>query len=295
MSKAILKITSGCNNNCIFCHTFPKKAYTDPSIEEIESKIDSANSLDIDTILLSGGEPTIRKDFQEIINLIISKGLKFGLNTNARMLSYDHISKFMLSKGLVFAHLSLHGKKEMHDNLTRDKGSFDQTMKAISNLDKKCYILVNCVVNSVNVDSLKEVVDLVKDFSLKLKFTFVEPIDNKQIIPDIKYASENVKKAIDYAKSNGLEAYLDCFPLCLVVDYEDRISNLKTEGIEYMSEIYDTHFHEVDVGNKEKMSFCEDCQSLNQCEGVYKRYLEMFGEHTLKDIAEDYKKKSKVK
>jgi molybdenum cofactor biosynthesis enzyme MoaA len=61
ISKALIKVSHVCNNNCIFCHS--KKECIVLNLKQIKKKILKVKSLEIKCILLSGGEVTIRDDF----------------------------------------------------------------------------------------------------------------------------------------------------------------------------------------------------------------------------------------
>jgi len=122
-----------------------------------------------------------------------------------------------------------------------------------------------------------------------MKFSFVEPLENKGIVPEMTDAAEASIVAIEYARSVGVEAYLDGFPLCLLGKYSKRISNLRTEDIRFISEIYEDTFFPADEGNKGKADFCKGCHAYDDCEGIYTRYIEMFDLRQLRKYAKEFR------
>ncbi len=283
--RAILKLGYSCNNNCIFCHSKPKRKYGNLKIEEIEKKILRLKELNVDEVIFSGGEPTIRKDFFKIAEFAKRNNLGFGIITNGRMLSSQQFLNKAVILGLRYCYISLHSsKQEVHDKITGDK-SFRQTVEGIKKINSVgVESIVNVVVNQINVNELKKIVDFSLKIGVKhLKFSFVEPVglvnqDLKKIAPQMKFAAEKAKEAIDYAKGKGLKVSLDGFPLCLIHGYEHNVYNLDSAGITYISEVYDDDFCMADAGNKVKLSFCNECDQYKECEGIYERYIEIYGE-----------------
>jgi len=73
---------------------------------------------------VSGGEPTLRADWQDLISYMADKGLTVSLASNCSQLDADTINKL---KGKVAnIRVSLYGPKEIHEVITLRSGSFEQ-------------------------------------------------------------------------------------------------------------------------------------------------------------------------
>jgi len=145
-NQIILFITSLCNFACETCFYADKLNDTsnDLSFEEIE-KI-SCNFRNIRLLLLTGGEPYLRKEMTEIVKL-------FYYNNNARRLhlpTNGYSTKKIISdteKMLIEMPdleinigVSLDGLHEMHDKSSKHIGAFDkaiQTQRQLIHLEKK--------------------------------------------------------------------------------------------------------------------------------------------------------------
>lgn len=65
-----LIVTNKCNGKCVFCHKEGFGAEGDMSIEIIKECIIIANDLELPQICITGGEPSLRSDLPDILNII---------------------------------------------------------------------------------------------------------------------------------------------------------------------------------------------------------------------------------
>lgn len=78
---ASVKVTDKCNLNCLHCDA-NKVCGQDMTTDEIFSVFSNLKTAGIQTVDLTGGEPTLRKDLPQIIAYSSKLGLKTTLNTN---------------------------------------------------------------------------------------------------------------------------------------------------------------------------------------------------------------------
>ena len=122
-------LTFKCNDNCLSCinNTEVFSKIPDPSLKEIKKVIDKINP-ENDYFGVSGGEPTLRKEFFEILKyarkkhpdlyiFIVSNGRMFAYKGFARKLANLNLGKFRVA-------IALYGHNEkIHEVITRSKGS----------------------------------------------------------------------------------------------------------------------------------------------------------------------------
>jgi len=107
--RAIVKVTYRCNNRCLFCHSAHLKHHPDPPIEDVLGRVRRAVELGAESIVFSGGEPTVRSDFMGLAEVCFQKGIPFGLISNGRYLAYPQVVRQLADWGLEYAYVSLHG------------------------------------------------------------------------------------------------------------------------------------------------------------------------------------------
>jgi len=138
-----MELTERCNNNCIHCcinlppgdMTAKKKEL---STEEVKAILADAAALGALSVRLTGGEPLLREDFEEIYVFARRLGLKVLLFTNATLLTPNLVDLFCRIPPLVEIEISLYGmKRESYVAVTRTPGSFEAAMRGINLLLKK--------------------------------------------------------------------------------------------------------------------------------------------------------------
>lgn len=290
--KAILKAGYNCNNNCLICHASGNRFHKSLNTKEIINKISLCRKKGINFVLLSGGEPTIRKDLPVIAEFIKKKGMSWGLITNARMLSYEDYAKKLIGLNLRYVYASFYSSdKKVHNTLT-GANSFEQSLKGIKNAasNKKIELIVNIPVTRINTNNLKETVDMLRKIGVtKIKFSFIEFKGNAlknidRLILPVSKAAENVRDAMLYAEKKGFEVLCSGFPPCIIQGFESNIDDFEKQGITCMSEAFEQGIFQVDNDDKTKTEKCANCEKKELCPGIDKDYINLYGDSELKPI-----------
>src|SRR4030043_130868 len=125
--------TRRCNLHCIHCRSSSEQEandHPDFSTAEAFRIIDDIASYAKPVIVLSGGEPLIRKDVFDIARYGADKGLRMCLATNGTLVNDETCDKIRTS-GIRIVSLSLDGSEEsVHDDFRNQKGAFEGTIKA---------------------------------------------------------------------------------------------------------------------------------------------------------------------
>jgi len=119
-------------------------------------------------VVITGGEPLIRKDIEIFGSEISRLGYKWGLVTNGFLLDNERLTDLTKS-GLTALTISLDGLKENHNWLRNNALSFDRTVNAISLASKYKNItfdIATCITLK-NIGELDKIYDLL--IGLKVK------------------------------------------------------------------------------------------------------------------------------
>jgi len=138
-----IKVTAKCNLNCIHCHGVMSNG-KELSLKSLKNLISELSKVGVLGINLSGGEPFLRKDIFDIIQLIEKTGIRVTMSTNATLIS-EEIAKKMKEKGIDYCQVSMDSyKKDKHDAIRGCSGSFSKMILGVKNL-KQAGIKVKAV------------------------------------------------------------------------------------------------------------------------------------------------------
>lgn len=294
MTERVVIFTGyNCNNNCRFCCAGHKRDLGNQSTSEIKKCMDEARENGAEYVDFIGGEATIRRDIFKLVAYAKEIGYEtIKTTTNGRMYSNKEFSKKIVDAGLNGCIFSIHGhNSELHDDLTRVPGSFEQAIKGIKNLQELgVYVETNTVISKPNYKFLPEI----QQFFVEIK------VDNSEYVfldPDpsgyaytyfdemvVKYSDMEpyLHKALDIAiKNNVKHAVTQYVPLCFMKGYEKHIGELffEPEHIEHRApEFVDLNVvkHRQEVA-RVKGPQCDDCKYVNICEGIWKQYAKKVG------------------
>jgi len=134
------EITLRCNLNCLHCGSDCKvDAHVKDMplndflkvVDEISPTVNPNKTL----IVLTGGEPLVRKDIEKCGLEFYKRGFPWGMVTNGFLLNKEKLDK-LLKVGLRSLTISLDGLEEEHDWFRGRKNSFERAREAIKNAAK---------------------------------------------------------------------------------------------------------------------------------------------------------------
>ncbi|HOP09725.1 MAG TPA: PqqD family peptide modification chaperone, partial [Candidatus Methanofastidiosa archaeon] len=107
-----LAITYDCNNDCEHCYMGGPQKRDELTTGEWKRVIDIADSINVGSIVFTGGEPTLRTDLAELVDH--NHDLVTGLVTNGRLLTRELVSDLEKAE-LDHIQITIEGLKETHN------------------------------------------------------------------------------------------------------------------------------------------------------------------------------------
>ena len=133
----VLELTYRCNEKCVHCYLPDRKKGKELSLPEIEILLDQFVALGGFHIQLTGGEPLLRKDFKQILKAVTQRGLLPSITTNLTLLD-DQLLEAIAEVAPVSVGCSVYSARpELHDAITKVKGSLAKTMAAAAKLRER--------------------------------------------------------------------------------------------------------------------------------------------------------------
>ncbi|MBN1539304.1 MAG: radical SAM protein [Candidatus Thermoplasmatota archaeon] len=163
-----LALTYRCSNDCMHCYNETKDK-KELSTDQWKKVLEKLWDLGIPHIVFTGGEPTLLEDLPELIAYAEDLGQITGLNTNGRKLKDKKYLKRLMDAGLDHVQITLASHdEEVHERITRGKGSHRETVQAIRNcLEAVIYLVTNTTIMEENRDGVLDTISFLRDLGVK--------------------------------------------------------------------------------------------------------------------------------
>ncbi|MCX5698162.1 MAG: radical SAM protein [Candidatus Omnitrophica bacterium] len=163
LGRLDMELTERCNNNCIHCCiNLPvddlDAKQKELSCAEVKKILLEAISLGCMSVRFTGGEPLLRKDFEELYIFARKSGLRVLVFTNATLITPHLAELFSHIPPLEKIEVTVYGMKESsYQAITRAPGSFTAFRKGVELLlEKKVPFVVKSALLPQNKDEMDE-------------------------------------------------------------------------------------------------------------------------------------------
>lgn len=230
------EITRRCNLRCVHCRSSSEmeaKGHPDFPTSEAFRVIDDIVSYAKPVVVLSGGEPLVRKDVFEIARYGTDKGLRMCLATNGTLVN-DETCENIKASGIRIVSLSLDGSEEgVHDDFRSQKGAFAGTINA-ARLFKKHGIefIVNSSFTRRNQEEIPKVYRLAKELGATAWYMFmIVPTGRGEEIMNELISKEDYEDILDWHyQMEKDEDMMLVRPTCAPHYYRVVLQQSKKEG-----------------------------------------------------------------
>jgi radical SAM protein with 4Fe4S-binding SPASM domain len=157
-----LEVASTCNLSCKHCFAgkLPRQEKI-LSLSEIEPLLASMAHMGSFRLGLTGGEPLLRPDLFEIIDLALSYGLHPCITTNGTLITED-IAKGFGERNLVWLNVSLDGASAAGNDFVRGSGTFDRVMENLKVLARHSRFTLAFTIMRTNAHEAKACAELAR-------------------------------------------------------------------------------------------------------------------------------------
>lgn len=222
--------TTRCNLNCLHCGSDCSKdsSFDDMPMEDFLAALDTIEiKNDIITVVITGGEPLVRKDLEQCGREIRKRGMRWSMVSNGQL--YDEKRhKSLINAGLGALTISLDGLEESHNWLRNSTTNFDKVDNAISlavSYPRLNFDIVTCV-NKKNFNELPQMLEYLLSKGVKSwrLFTIV-PIGRAVDNSDLFLSDNQFKEMLDFIAITRKNKIIDIKFSCegYVGDYELKV------------------------------------------------------------------------
>lgn len=182
--NATLELTYRCENRCVHCYcNLPvndKTAITSElTFHEIEELLGRLRDMGTLWLLVTGGDPLVRKDFKDVYLLAKKNGFLVSLFTNGLLID-EEIADFIASYPPFVVEITMYGAtEETYEKVTRLKGSYKRYWKGLNLLlERGVKLKLKTMALSINKHEIGEMAKIAKDLGCHFRF---DPMLHKRI------------------------------------------------------------------------------------------------------------------
>lgn len=272
MREVEIHSTYKCKYNCVFC-SVKEHPKNEPTKEELIENIELTE--DFDKLKITGGEPLLRKDLNELIKIGEKYHQNIELETHGMNFSRERFKKF-IDSGLTSVKISCHTNcKKIYSKISRNEDSFDNTLNLLNKIEEFSDLLeikTNTVITKYNYSHLVKIAEwLNKNFDfldeIRMSYPRFYPIEDhenysKKYLLPLPLIKEELTNLVDRQFNNLV---LENIPLCIVdTEFAKNVNWDK----------YLAKNGEIKRGleGRKFLEKCKKCDVKNECQGLHKHY-----------------------
>jgi mycofactocin radical SAM maturase len=171
------ELTYACNLACIHC--LSSSGRRDPrelTTPECFGVIDELQAMQVFYVNVGGGEPTVRRDFWEILDYATAHDVGVKFSTNGSRITEQAAAR-VAANDYLDVQISLDGASAAVNDAIRGPGSFDTAIRALERLAEAGApsFKISVVITRENMDQLDDFEALAEHFGAQLRLTRLRP------------------------------------------------------------------------------------------------------------------------
>jgi MoaA/NifB/PqqE/SkfB family radical SAM enzyme len=304
MKKADIKLGYECNNDCVHCviadfkdALLSKGSSENLTTEQYVKEMEESRRNGADNIVFTGGEPTIRHDLIHLLRKAREMGYKVHIQSNGRRFNDRTFSEKVAACGIESYCIALHAHiAEVHDSITRRKGSFEETAEGMRNLlDLDQNLIGKFVISKYNLAYLTETAKLFVELGMRhVSITFPHGCGNArkyflEVVPRYSELVPSLYHALQFLEERAIRIETEALPFCFMPGFERYVQDLTyiNEGLTELKQLgidkpIDWHIERKNI--KKKFEVCRKCRYDSICEGPWNEYPEYYGDLEFKAV-----------
>jgi SynChlorMet cassette radical SAM/SPASM protein ScmE len=166
-----IAITKKCNLRCHYCSHFSNQYEygNDLTLAEWNQFFEELSYNKVMKVIISGGEPFLRPDLNEILKGIVKNRMRFCILSNGTLVQDEIIQSIASSNRCDYVQVSLDGFSPISHDICCGKGSFDAAIEGIQILQKYGIpVTIRVTIHRYNVFDLDEIAQFIlKELGVK--------------------------------------------------------------------------------------------------------------------------------
>ena len=170
------EMTYGCNLRCVHCLSSSGKRRRDElTTAEAKRLIDEWADMKVFYINVGGGEPMSRRDFFELMDYTLDRGIGVKFSTNGTLID-DRAADWIAGRDCLDVQISVDGASATTSDPIRGKGSYARARQAMTRLAARgVRFKINATVTRQNFPEIDDLYALANAHGAELRLTRLRP------------------------------------------------------------------------------------------------------------------------
>ena len=203
-----IEVINKCNERCIHCY-IPHDRKTDimnPNM--FYDIVEQAKNMNLLHLTISGGEPMLHNNFVDFLKLCNEYNFSVSVLSNLTLLNQNIIEE-MKKNPLLCVQVSLYAMDaNIHDAITKKRGSFEKTKAAILKLvENNIPVQISCPIIKQNLDCYKDVIKWAETYNINVNsdYVIIARYDHTVCNLDCRLTMEEIRDIILQKIKNNAE------------------------------------------------------------------------------------------
>lgn len=270
-----------CNQNCTFCTS--RRPADDPTFirkSAVEERIHDAVASGAREVVLTGGEPTLRRDLAQLIAHARAAGAeRVVLETNATLVDGAELSRAGLDRVLV----NLAGTGEWLDEVTRDPGGFAASVRGIEAL------LVAGIVVDVQAAIVRSTLDHLAELPEFLRARFGDGVRTLYLV--LPTSSPDERELVDWDTAGRIVREVEARARVVALPLKIAPGSGPAPCV-HGRDPRIAHVYSLTAGGRARADHvqlppCRECLVRDRCSGIPSDVVRRFGTPTMTPVGTD--------
>lgn len=217
--RIYFEVTRGCNLRCLHCRAMPTElsSLDDLTTQQCYRIMDQIGRVCKPVLVLTGGEPLLRKDICDLGHYGALKGFRMGLATNGTLVTFETAIR-LSNSGFKCVSVSLDGPDaSTHDSFRRVPGAFEAAVEGVRQLKEAgLSVQINTTVTAHSASRLEEILGLVAGLKGDAWHLFLlVPVGcGLEIAEEMQLQAREYERVLNWIEERASNAPFEIRPIC---------------------------------------------------------------------------------
>jgi MoaA/NifB/PqqE/SkfB family radical SAM enzyme len=183
-------LAKGCNIKCLMCSVVENRSHEkELTLSDIDILAHNLDKMGVSMLILTGGEPFLRKDLSDVVRIFKNHHIESRLQTNGLLVTEENLQA-VIDAGVSEVTISLDTLNiEKQDVINQKEGSYFDILRALALFSKMFPIKgnmtgVNAVVSKSNIHEIPALIDFVTQIGFYVSLIPAHLTDEETKHPD---------------------------------------------------------------------------------------------------------------